>query len=402
MHRRLAFPSALLVLVAASATLSAPEASAQPKKPAVAAKKKPIRDELPDPARKAWDSAKELFEANDYAGALVEYTRAYELSKNPRVLFNVGVAEKSLKHYARASARWNQQLVESAGKMTFEEERDIRDAISTVQSFVSTVEITANEDGATLFIDNLETGTTPFKAPVPIDVGRHTLALRKDGFLEKSEVMDISSGQPKKASFKIEPALKKSLVSIQVAGAPGANVIIDGIDMGLAPFKGEIAAGRHTFEARAGGYVTARQTSEVVYKEPLDLTLNVSQERHEGKVKVSVNESSATIEIDGKIVGSGAWEGVLPSGGHQLVVRKPGYQTYSTDIALSDDQVRSVTVPLQAETRGQGWVWWTAGTLAVIGGGAVASYFILKPSETAKVSGTIDPQIPVYAAHFRY
>jgi len=393
-------PYVILVAVAASAgpfALVSP-AAAQPKK--AAAKRPPIRQELPDGARKAWDSATELFGNNDYAGALVEFTRAYELSKNPRVLFNIGVCEKFLKHYARASARWNQQIGEMQGKLTFEEEREIRDAISTVQSFVSTLEVNANEDGAVLLVDNIEAGQTPFKAPVPIDVGRHALVLRKEGFQEKSETVDIVSGQPKKVAFKIEPTVKKALVTIQVTGAPAANIVIDGTDMGQAPFKGEVTVGRHTFEARAGGYLPVRQTSEVVYKEPLNLTLTLAQERHEGKVKVSVSQPTATIEIDGKIVGSGEWEGVLPAGGHQLVVRKPGFQTYSTDVALNDDQVRTVNVPLQAEAKGAAWVWWTVGTLAVIGGGAAVSYVVFKPTETTPVSGSIDPQQPIFNANF--
>ncbi|HTQ47507.1 MAG TPA: hypothetical protein VMI75_32350, partial [Polyangiaceae bacterium] len=61
-----------------------------------------VRAQLPDPARKAWDAAKQLAGANDYKGALVEFQRAYELSQNPRVLYNVGIVEKLLTHYARA------------------------------------------------------------------------------------------------------------------------------------------------------------------------------------------------------------------------------------------------------------------------------------------------------------
>ena len=47
-----------------------------------------VRSTLPDPARHAWDAAKQLAGASDYKGALVEFQRAYELSRNPRVLYN--------------------------------------------------------------------------------------------------------------------------------------------------------------------------------------------------------------------------------------------------------------------------------------------------------------------------
>ena len=77
-----------------------------------------VRAQLPEPARKAWDAAKQLAGASDYSGALVEFQRAYELSHNPRVLFNVGVTEKLLTHYARAVDAWEKELSEGAGKLT--------------------------------------------------------------------------------------------------------------------------------------------------------------------------------------------------------------------------------------------------------------------------------------------
>ena len=108
-------------------------------------------------------------------------------------------------------------------------------------------------------------------------------------------------------------------------------------------------------------------------------------------MRVSASEADAVILIDGKVVGKGSWEGVLPSGGHQLTVRKDGFETYTSDIALSDDQVRTVTVPLVREAQGAAWVWWTVGSVAVLAGGAVATYYIAKPTEQAPVTGTWSP-----------
>ena len=50
------------------------------------------------------------------SGALVEFQRAYDLSHNPRVLFNVGVTEKLLTHYARAVDAWDKELTRRRGQ----------------------------------------------------------------------------------------------------------------------------------------------------------------------------------------------------------------------------------------------------------------------------------------------
>ena len=372
----------------------APAAAAKPARP------RTVREELPENARRDWDAARDLLEASDYAGALVEYLRAYELSKNPRVLYNVGVCEKNLRHYARAVARFKQELGEGTGRLSPQETDDVKDAIHALEQFVSTVEVTASEAGATLFIDADEAGTTPFVAPVPIDVGPHALRLHKDGFVDVTHNVTIAGGAPAKASFVLEPLVKKTLVAVTVSGAPVANVVIDGIDMGQSPFKGELAAGRHTFEARAPGFVTARQTTDVVFKTPLQLSLDLSAERHEGKVRIEAQPASATIEIDGKVLGSGVWEGALPTGGHQLIVRKPGYQPYTAEITLNDDQQRSVKATLVEERIGSSWIAWTVGTVVVVGGGIAASYFLFKPTDQQPVIGTLDPgTVP---AHVRF
>ncbi len=72
MPRRYRSPIALILTV----TLAAPSGFAAPKPP----KPKTVREELPDAARKDWDAARDLLDTSDFAGALVEYKRAYDES----------------------------------------------------------------------------------------------------------------------------------------------------------------------------------------------------------------------------------------------------------------------------------------------------------------------------------
>ena len=352
--------------------------AAPPKPP----KPKTVREELPDAARKDWDAARDLLDTSDFAGALVEYQRAYDESKNPRVLYNVAVCLKNLRHYARAEATFKQELTDGAGKISAQDEADVKSAIQALDPFVSTIEVTTNETGATLLIDGEAAGQSPFDKPVPIDVGPHEVRLHKDGFVDAVQTMTIAGGTPAKATLNIDPAVKKATVSITVTGAPGANVIIDGIDMGLAPFKGDIVAGRHTFEAHAQGYVTAKQTTDVVYKQPLNIALDLAVERHVGRLRIEATPTEASIEVDGKIVGSGTWDGPLPSGGHQLIVKRHGFQVYTSEIMISDDQSREVKATLLAE-KSSNWLAWTIGTVLVVGGGSVAGYFLFQPNNQA-------------------
>lgn len=393
MLRRYRSPIALVLTVVLSSTSGV----AAPPKPA---KPKTVREELPDAARKDWDAARDLLDTSDFAGALVEYQRAYDESKNPRVLYNVAVCLKNLRHYARAEATFKQELTDGAGKISPQEEADVKSAIQALDPFVSTVEVTANEAGATLLIDGEAAGQSPFDKPVPIDVGSHEVRLHKGGFVDAVQTLTIAGGTPAKVTLSIDPAVKKSSVSVTVTGAPGANVVIDGIDMGQSPFKGEVVAGRHTFEARAPGFVTARQTTDVVYKEPLNVALDLAAERHEGRLRIEAAPVEASIEIDGKIVGSGTWDGSLASGGHQVIVKRHGFQPYTAEITISDDQSRDVKATLLAEKGGSSWIAWTIGTVLVVAGGSVAGYFLFQPNNQQPVVGDLQPPGNVSTTRF--
>jgi hypothetical protein len=385
-------PLAIAVILAVEPLRAAPPAA-----PATV----DVRSQLPDSARKAWDAAKQLAGASDYRGALVEFQRAYDLSHNPRVLFNVGVTEKLLTHYARAVDAWDREQSEGAGQLSAAELQELKNAIGIVQQFVTTIDVTANEADATLTIDDYPVGKTPFAGPVRIDVGKHVVKLTKEGFVDAVEPVDVVAGVKTPVTLKLEPINKTALVTVTVGGTPSATVFVDGRDMGPAPFKGELLAERHTIEARAPGFVTVGQTVDVTYKQPMSLVLTLSQERHEGRLKVTAPEGAA-ISVDEKAVGTTTWGGVVSTtGGHQLVVTKPGYQTYSTEVFVADDQVREVTVPLNSEVK-TNWVAWGVGTLLVVTGGIVAGYFVFKPTEPSPTPGSLNPPLTTasHSLHF--
>ena len=378
--RAFAFAAAVAAALAAAPAMAQPVPNGKPT---------PVRDELAPEPRRAWDAALELYDAQDFEGARIEFWRTYQLSKNARVLFNVGVCDKNLRRYARAAATWRQELAEAGSALSADDRRKVESAIASVQEFVSSVRVEANEPGAVLRVDGEEVGTTPFAEPLALDVGRHTLLLRKEGFADASLDVTVSRGPMEPVRLELKGL--RSQVSVAVRGPADATVFVDGTDMGAAPFRGQVMVGRRTFEARAQGFVTTRQTSDLVASEPLELVLVLPPERREGKLRIAGSEGDAEIEIDGDIVGNGAWEGLLPVGGHQVAIRKDGFAPYLGDVSLAEGQIRDLEVPLERDIDGPTWAVWVAGALGVATGAAVASYFAFRPAAGAPVSGSLTP-----------
>ncbi len=387
MLRRLAalFLTALLAMAATAQAQSRPTGAAD------------VRAQLPPDARKAWQAALQLAGANDVKGALVEFQRAYDLSHNPRVLYNIGITEKMLTHYARATDRWEQELKEGAGQLTPAEVQELHNAIDIVKQFVTTLDVTSTEPGATLFVDDYSVGTTPFPGPVRVDIGRRVLRMTKDGFKEATQTVDVAGGTNPPVRFKLDPTTRTARVTVTVVGPPNAVVFMDGTEMGPAPYKADVPATRHTFEARAIGFATKQQTVDVQYGQPVNVTLTLVA--REGKLRISAPDG-ALIEVDGKVVGDSSWEGTVPTtSGHEVIVKKPGFQTFTSEVNVGDGETRDVKVPLN-RSQATTWVWWTIGAVAVVGAGTVLSYFVLRAGDANPYHGNLDPG--VQPARFRF
>ena len=358
--------------------------------PAVA-QERPIADDLPAELRDDWEAARDMFEDGNYRGALVQYERIYAESKNPRVLYSLGVVYKELRRYAKALATWEKQLTFRDALPPREVTR-AEEAIEVVRPFVSTLTVRSNVAGATLSVNGDVLGETPFLAPLPVDVGENELVLQKDGYLTLERTIDVVKGTPAEVTLDLIKADKTAVVTISIAGAEDATIFMDGTEMGPAPFKGEVPIGRHTFEARAKGFVTARQTSVIVEGEPMRITLSLVKALAEGKVTIITDHPDAAIRIDDEVVGYGAWEGVLSAGGHDLVLEKEGYETHEAELALVADQERELRITLEKEETSS-YVYWAITSVSVVGGASAASYFVLRPAEGSQVTGTFAPGV---------
>src|SRR6186713_3117351 len=99
LRRTFAFTVALGVALpstALRAQTAAPAAPAEPPAAEPSAPQLPLAESLTGDAKGEYESGKLLFEHGDYAAAAVKFQHAYDLAKDPRLLWNVAAAEKQL------------------------------------------------------------------------------------------------------------------------------------------------------------------------------------------------------------------------------------------------------------------------------------------------------------------
>lgn len=334
---RLAGPA----LISAALLLAPGAVLAQGKKPAAAkpaaAKAppapKPLSASLSGDAKAQYEAGKILYQDGDFANALVKFQVAFDSSKDARLLWNVAACEKNLRRYTRVLAAVERYRKEGGDLLTAQDRQDADELEKTIRSLVSSLELSVDEPGADIYLDDEKLGTSPLPGPVLIDVGARKLRVTKPGFKEQILPQQVGGGSVLKVAVKLV------------------------------------------------------------------------KEVHQGKLVVEAGVGDA-ISLDGKVVATGKWEGVVQSGGHTLKVTAPGKVSYQGEVVIQDDKTRRVPITLEGVKGGFPLGIFLAGTggALAVAGGVVAAVLLTRPSKPEATPGTIAPFVlPVnMAGGFRF
>lgn len=364
-------------------------AQAQP-----AAKAKTVRDELSGPARDAWDRALELFAAGKYDGAEAEFSQAYQLSKNPRTLFNVAMSIKAAPtpKYPKAVKILEQALAEGDGKLSTQERERILAEIKLLADYVASLNIEVNEPGATITVDGENVGTSPLGKPVQVSSGSRAVAVSKTGFQTFTQTVTVSKTAPANLSVKLESLVRTTVLEVEVQGPVSATVRIDGKEAGASPLKRkvEVKAEALVVEAEAPGYEKTSQSIIVKEGEPAKITLLLARQQQQGRLSIASATPGASILIDSQVVGADKWEGPVKTGYHTVQIKKQGYYPATYEVNVGANEERRVNATLN-EDRNNSFVPWLIGSLVVGVSATVAGYFIFRPQDQEPVVGNLPP-----------
>ena len=133
-----------------------------------------------------------------------------------------------------------------------------------------------------------------------------------------------------------------------VVKEPGAEVFVDDERVGTSPLEAPVTVdiGQRKVTVKKAGFKDASQQVPVGGSAAASVEIALEPEVHDGRLTVTT-QPDARISIDGKVVGTGRFEGKLHSGGHTLRVEADGMRAYQSEVVLSDDEHRSVDVPLE-------------------------------------------------------
>jgi len=197
-HRRTLHAAVLLVCSAYGALALAETAG--PKQ--VPATQDPAVTET---ARQHFQRGVAYYKDSDFKLALVEFTRAYELTKNYRVLYNIGQVNHQLSNYAKAMLALGRYLDEGGDEIPAERRAAVTSDLDDLRAKTAEVEVQVNVNGAEIWLDDVLVGRVPLGQPLIVDAGDHRFEARLEGYRSAGRTLTLAG----RDSTRIELSLGK-------------------------------------------------------------------------------------------------------------------------------------------------------------------------------------------------
>jgi hypothetical protein len=216
------------------------------------------------------------------------------------------------------------------------------------------INVNSNPAGASAILDNgYDQLTTPgtFNA---VSTGWHNVQVSKSGYQLYSTSIEVKPGQTSNVYATL--VQNKQYGSISVTSVPvGASLYVDTIYEGLTnQIVGNLAVGSHTVSLKKSGYKDFSQTATVYNAQTTSLsaTLSPISSPTTGDLDVSSTPYGASVYLNGDYQGETRSSGPLyitslAPGTYTVILKKSGYQDYSTTAKIVAGTTAQVAAVLQ-------------------------------------------------------
>jgi len=161
-----------------------------------------------------------LYEKGDYADALDKFKQAFATYDSPKLLFNIGQANRDLGRPVEALEAFERFLIGAldAAPETIE---DAKKSVEELQKKLGRVRVDCQTDNATISLDGKDVGLAPLAKLLWATPGRHQVTARHWTFAPAIEDVEVRAGAVQTVRIVLQVPQVKA-VAAQPAGAEAA------------------------------------------------------------------------------------------------------------------------------------------------------------------------------------
>jgi hypothetical protein len=243
---------------------------------------------------------------------------------------------------------------------------DFQTRSRTAPSVNGTLQVTANVNGANVYVDGVLVGRTPLTLNLP--AGQRNIRVTANGYRDENATVNVQGGQTTRINLTLDAIQQNGTLAINVSPNINANVYVDGVLVGRGDTRINVPAGQRTVRVTANGYQDFQQTVSVSGGTLTTVNANLQPIQQNGVLVVNVNSNNANVYVDGVLVGRGDTRINIPAGQRTVRVTLDGFEDFQQVVTVFNGQTTTVNVNLQPVAR--------EGTLVVRSNIAGARVFI--------------------------
>jgi hypothetical protein len=130
----------------------------------------------------------------DYAAAVVEFRKAYDLAPAWQVLFNLGQSYFQLRDYANALLTLRRFASEGGDRIPKEDRTTLDNELPDLANRVGRVVVQSNERGASVLVDDQPSGNLPLAEPLWVSAGLRKITVVAEGHAPLQRNIAVTGG----------------------------------------------------------------------------------------------------------------------------------------------------------------------------------------------------------------
>ena len=158
-----------------------------------------------DEPRERFKRGVELYRDGSYDAALAEFQRAYALSPDYRVLYNLAQVQAERHEYVAGMKLLDDYLAQGSSQISESRMAQVASTRARLERMIATLWVISPAAGAEILVDGLPTAKVPLTTPLMLNAGVHRVQLRKPGYETAVRELTIAGSETVHLEFALAP-----------------------------------------------------------------------------------------------------------------------------------------------------------------------------------------------------
>jgi len=154
-------------------------------------------------ARASFHHGVQLYGEGSFEAALAEFRKAYQITPNYRLLYNIAQTYFDLHDYVSSSKNLKQYVQESGNDLTATRRAEVSELNQKLEERIAYVAVVCNVEGADIQVDDISVGVSPLASTVAVNAGPRRISAVKPGYTMATRMVTVVGREKAKVEVDI-------------------------------------------------------------------------------------------------------------------------------------------------------------------------------------------------------